>query len=171
MIDLFTMTPPALWATVAALGARNGVEDLHSEGLLEDGDMPTLNRSLRNGLFDAFAIVGAVSDGHPRADEMFIWLSDLIDIDETDDPVHAVVPPTVEDAIDHTITACNLDEGARAPLSAAAAAGALEYLGYLFGGQARQQELWFVSASIPDYWEPPEHSPEVAALLDVDPTP
>jgi hypothetical protein len=40
-------------AMIVALAVRNGVEDLHAEGVFSDAQAPDFNRGVRNGLYEA----------------------------------------------------------------------------------------------------------------------
>jgi hypothetical protein len=165
VIDLLTTPPAALWSMAVALGARNGMEDLHHQGVVDDEHMPTLNRALRSHLYDAFSVVKAVVDGaHPAEDDLMDWLGERIDLD-CEDPLVEVVPGAVLDAVAEAVDRLGLDEGIVEPLAQAGERGAREHLGILFEQPQDPDKLGLLIAMIPDYWEAPELSDEVAALL------
>ncbi|MDX6670917.1 MAG: hypothetical protein QOI91_1280 [Solirubrobacteraceae bacterium] len=169
---LLASDPEALWAMMLALGARNGVEDLHASGAFEDEDAPLLNGALRRHLYGALvALTYSTNTRHPHRR----WFEDfLLDVagaaPEGDGPEQALPPlrGACVLAVQEFAEAIRLGHTARVALARSAVNGMEDHYRVMAGTSgvgADPSALGFVIAAIPGYWERPELSLEVASRV------
>jgi hypothetical protein len=155
------------WSKVFALGARNGVEDLHSEGAFDDSQAPLLNRLTRRRIHEALLALRYMDPERPD-DPFFAYLSELVDDWTEEDPYHAVFPGAVSRAVWEFAEDAGIDEATAEELEDAAIAGCLEHVRLLARANEPDatRQLQMVVAMVPSYWEDPDVSDEFRALLE-----
>lgn len=156
--------PEVGWTMLVALGARNGVEDLHAARLIEDGQMPLFNRTVRRWLYEGFVAVRVVGEEHANRDWFEHYLNELVS-DEQDLMRATCIGATLA-AVEEFTTAVGLDEPDADALVSAAAAGVDEYVDLIEGDDADSSaRLAMAALMIPAEWEPPELSAEFREQL------
>jgi hypothetical protein len=155
-----------LWAKVIALGARNGVEDLHANGAFSDAQAPALNRRMRSAVYEllvAMRALGTTADDAPLVEFLATRMEEW-----DDDPLVATLPGALGEAVHDFAAEADIAPSVADKLEAAAVAGAHEAaeLYANAGDPEKLQGVGFLVPSIPEYWEPPDVGPEQKALLD-----
>lgn len=164
-------------AAYLALGARNGVENLHAEGAFDDDDAPRLNRGMRNALYEAWvALREGVDEQRSNAAwfQEYCWeqLEHLDEHEASDDTMRDVLAG----ACMHAASQFMLDSGADAAeadeFASAATQHMLEYyelmdrVMHASATGTDHGEFAMAVGMLPDYWEPAELSPDFQAQLD-----
>jgi hypothetical protein len=159
-------------AKLLALGARNGVEDLHVAGVFSDQQAPSLNRRIRGRIYELFV---ALHRKHPAGErDPFVKYIDNLAVGHSGGRTKAALQGAVARAVDDFSTSEDIDPPTAKKLRKAAIRGAVEMykiFSRLALGRSKDEardsfaiDLWL--RSIPDYWEEPEVSPEFQKLLD-----
>lgn len=162
----------AVLAKVIALAARNGVEDLHAAGAFSDQQASQLNRRLRNQVYELL-IATRHRDANRRHDPFTAYVDGLAS-GYTGSHAAAALQGAIARAVDDFAAAEAIDTDTVRRLREAAIKGALtahKTLNRLSRGKSKNEqqdraaaEFWIMS--IPTYWEEPEVSPELQAVLD-----
>ena len=155
-----------MWAEVIALGARNGVEDLHAAGAFTDDQAPVLNWRLRGHAYEVLIALRSM-DSRRDDDPFTAYLIDVID-DRPQDPLRAALGSAIANAMSEFADAEGIDVETAERLTGAAVDGALEVvdLYYRLDQSEAREQLAFLIISIPCYWEPPQLSPSFKAMLE-----
>jgi hypothetical protein len=158
----------AIFAKMIALAARNGVEDLHTDGAFSDQQAPALNRRVRGRIYEVLIAVrrGDLS----RDDDLFTDYLWKLAGDRPGDVARAAVQGAIAKAVDEFAEVEAINSDVASQLRQAAIKEALfafEALLKLHRGDPEARKdvaywLWLV----PDYWEEPAVSPEFQAVLD-----
>lgn len=159
----------AIFAKMIAVAARNGVEDLHTDGAFSDQQAPALNRRVRGRIYEVLIAVrrGDLS----RDDDLFTDYLWKLAGDHQRDLARAAVQGAVAKAVDEFAGVETIDSDIARQLRQAAIKEALfafETLLQLHRGDPEARKdvaywLWLV----PDYWEEPVVSPEFQTVLDI----
>jgi hypothetical protein len=162
-------------AKMIALAARNGVEDLHAQGVFSDAQAPALNRLLRNHIYE-WLLANSLQQVRPN-DPFARYLEELsAGRQHKRGGSTASLRGAVERAVEEFAAAEGLGEATAWKLSRAASKAAVEAYKTtmrLALGRSKDEEHdrfavnWWLQ-SVPDYWEEPEVSLSFQALLDAD---
>jgi hypothetical protein len=140
-------------ATIFAVLARNGVEDLHSQGAFDDSQAPDFNRLMRQELYAAFVAVEHDDDA------AFEYLGDLAEEahPEAPDARYECLTGAAGRAVWLFADLHEIDDGTAADLADAAQLGVLEdrEMQALRDPMGAMMLMSFISD-----WEPPELSDE-----------
>ena len=161
----------AVLAKVIALAARNGVEDLHAAGAFSDQQAPSLNRRLRDRVYELL-IATRLQDASRRHDPFTAYVDDLAH-GQTGSHITAALQGAIARAVDEFAAAEAIEPDTARQLREAATKAALAAhgaVGRLSRGRPKdehdQQAVQFWLNSIPKDWEEPEVSAEFQAMLD-----
>lgn len=160
----------ALLAKVIALAARDGVEDLHTAGAFSDRQTPSLNRCLRNQVYEL--VIAWDRQSSRRHDPFTAYIDDLA---HGHKGIHgtAALKGAVARAVDDFAAAETIDADTASQLREAATKGAVEAYKTVrrsfYSPTPEKQddqavESWLTR--IPAYWEAPQVSPAFQELLD-----
>lgn len=163
-------------AKIVAIGARNGVEDLHAAGAFSDPQAPAFNRRIRNRAYETLL---AVHHSHATTDaDWFTKYVDQLADGHSGGRTAVALRGAIERAVDDFADAEAIDQATARKLRRAAVKGAVDAyttLSRLSLGRSKDQEkdqraVEFWLRSIPSYWEEPEVSPEFQTMLDSKPS-
>jgi hypothetical protein len=155
-----------MWAKLIALGARNGVEDLHVAGAFSDRQAPALNRRLRGRIYEVLVALRRLEPD--RADGPYRrYLQDLV-AGSSLEPTQAAIAGAVTRAIKDYAAAERVDAAAAADLTKTGIGGALNHLDAIMQLEdtKMQRALAFFVSAIPLYWKHPQVSSEFQAIMD-----
>jgi hypothetical protein len=151
--------PDVMMAKFLALGVRNGVEDLHAEGAFGDDLAPTFNRLVRRHIYEALYALTHVDADSEKLRDYIVELAG----DDLDDPLRALLPGAVTNAIYEFAEGADIEDDTAEALIDAGIAGLHEHidlyerLADASGADERSQRMaTFAFAMIPAYWEDPE---------------
>jgi hypothetical protein len=170
-IDAVANDSDAVMAMVIAMAARNGVEDLHAEGVFGDAQAPRFNRLVRGRVYEALlALRYRESRDGPLFADYFAEL--LTQAGAIADPDEAVGADVLRAAVTLAVAEFAMAEGITGSASSAleraaveaASTYAIEPLRTSTDPESKRQ-LAFLAWMVPTYWEPPEIREEFAALL------
>jgi hypothetical protein len=162
----------AIIAKIIALAARNGVEDLHADGVFSDRQAPSLNRRIRDGVYEML-IARRLADPCRHDDPLAQYVDDLGQGHGGGRAV-AALQGAVARAVDDFAAAEAIDAATAAKLRKAAVKGAVDAhktVTRLSLGRSKDEEhdrvaVEFWLRSIPPQWEEPTVSPEFQKMLD-----
>jgi hypothetical protein len=156
----------ATWAVVIALGARNGVEDLHASGAFSDRQAPSLNRCLRGRVYEV--LIALRRHNPDRPDDPYRGYLKGLAASSSTDPTRAAIVGAVARAVEEFAVSDGVASAVALELTEAATGGALEVVDDLWrlNDEEAQLDLQYLLRSIPMYWEHPQISPEFRALLE-----
>lgn len=161
----------AVLAKVIALAARNGMEDLHATGAFSNQQAPSLNRRLRNRVYEL--LIATRHRDSSRSNDPFTKYVDDFAHGHKGSHATSALQGAIARAVDDFAAAEAIDPDTARQLREAAIKGALtayKTIGRLTRGRKDEErdrvaaEFWLVS--IPSYWEEPEVSPELQRLLE-----
>jgi len=139
----------AMWAEVIALGARNGVEDLHAAGAFTDDQAPVLNWRLRGHTYEVLIALRSM-DSRRDDDPFTAYLIDVID-DRPQDPLRAALGSAIANAMSEFADAEGIDVETAERLTGAAVDGALEVVDLLLSPRSVRSGR---AAGVPDHLDP-----------------
>jgi hypothetical protein len=154
-------------AKALALGARNGVEDLHAgpAGCFTDDQAPGFNRAMRARLYEALvALRLSFSDATPNHDWFEQFVLELLHEEDADrEPFQAALTGACRAAAREFATGIGLSADRTERFEQAAIGGMLEHLEIIERasqdeGAARKATLMLTM--IPSYWDDPAPSAE-----------
>jgi hypothetical protein len=155
-------------AQVLAMMVRNGIEDLHSQGAIDDELMPAFNRTVRSWLF-TLRLADALRDTPAAADPLLVdFLDDLRQCsDPYDNTLRALYVAAASRAVDAFCVTHEIDLDWADQLSEAAERSLSKFFVSTRSdeGSSPLQTFIFAAGLIPEYWEPAEVLPHLAEAL------
>ena len=175
--DALARDPDIVHTLVMAHGARNGVENLHAEGVFDNAQAPALNALLRQRIYQ-WLLANRYSSQSEQLQWLMIeptianddvpWAYVTDGMDDLDpEPSRTALVVTGARAAGEFCDAIGVSGQAREQMMRAAGRGTGETFD-LIGNSERIDEYALAIRSIPDYWETPELEPEFEALLPPD---
>jgi hypothetical protein len=147
------------------MAARNWVEELHVAGAFSDSQAPTLNRAIRNRVYE---VLKAWRRCNPKrkGNRFNAYLNELA-TDPDEEWPRSAVSGAVARAIREFAAAEHVQPAIAAELQEVAAAGAQSAIAELLDSdQDAQRRIAWLVYMLPDYWEPCMIGEEFRALLE-----